>query len=577
MFKSIARRIVATIIAVTILNIVILSIVIYQSHYVALQKHMCNTLQSIALNGAMGIDGALHEKINNPEDFNSDEFRKIQSHLNQLKTTNRLTTQTIYTFRISEDQKMKFGVMLHKTPFIGEVYDVPDKNKALFRKVINGEAVCTRIYKDDHGQWLSGLAPIKNDSGKITGILEVDMHVEPFLAEIYQQMLIFGIVSLVLLIIVIIFGTLISRSISSPIKKLTALSSQLAEGNFNTSVDFKTFGELNSLKQNFNKLIINTSNVISEVLQFSDQIKGMAEKLHVIVDRFTNNLQDQSAALEEVSASVEQISATADNVSTTIDDQTTEFKALNRKINSFTEITHSIGKQNNHVSVLANDIARSGKESYDSLVQLKNSNSNIQAASRQMEDAFGIINSISDKINLLALNASIEAARAGEAGRGFAVVADEISSLADKTAHSIKEIVNLISMNNKQIDSGHQVMNEAFQAISAFIDGNKKIFSEIEKISSSVPKQLEISGSVSKSSSQMNNQVEFIAQMTSEQKLSFNEIASSISNISQSSEKTSSGCSEIFEEVQVVSQMLETLDQKVSFFKVNQNSTDDMD
>ena len=75
---------------------------------------------------------------------------------------------------------------------------------------------------------------------------------------------------------------------------------------------------------------------------------------------------------------------------------------------------------------------------------------NITESSQQVTDIISIIDDISDKINLLSLNAAIEAARAGEAGRGFAVVADEISKLADQTAASINDIDSLIRKNNNE-------------------------------------------------------------------------------------------------------------------------------
>jgi len=55
------------------------------------------------------------------------------------------------------------------------------------------------------------------------------------------------------------------------------------------------------------------------------------------------------------------------------------------------------------------------------------------------------IRGLSQRIRLLALNASVEAARAGEAGRGFATIATEVRALADKADEDITQLVDYIN------------------------------------------------------------------------------------------------------------------------------------
>jgi len=90
-----------------------------------------------------------------------------------------------------------------------------------------------------------------------------------------------------------------------------------------------------------------------------------------------------------------------------------------------------------------------------------------------VKEETGTIEGITNKTNLLALNASIEAARAGEAGKGFAVVANEIRELSSGTQNSSSRIMSALS----HLEETSQRMMEAITETVELIQTN------IEKVS----------------------------------------------------------------------------------------------
>jgi methyl-accepting chemotaxis protein len=117
---------------------------------------------------------------------------------------------------------------------------------------------------------------------------------------------------------------------------------------------------------------------------------------------------------------VEQNAAISHEVSNQVKERAEESRAVvTETINALDEIKHSVGL------------------SFDAIQRLAEN-------STRIENIVSVINDITKRTNLLALNASIIAAQAGEYGKSFGVVADEIRNLSLQTGHSTGEITSII-------------------------------------------------------------------------------------------------------------------------------------
>jgi len=152
--------------------------------------------------------------------------------------------------------------------------------------------------------------------------------------------------------------------------------------------------------------------------------------------------------------------------------------------------------------------------------------------SQEISRAVNLINSISERTHILALNASMHAASAGEAGRGFAVVADEVQRLAENARDATSQIATLVSniqvetadtvgtMNKviTQVVEGSKLAEEAGMQMERTKDSTEELVASVRQIAKSSTDQARISNELQGRA----NQIKESTQKTSEQLLEQN-------------------------------------------------------
>ena len=176
---------------------------------------------------------------------------------------------------------------------------------------------------------------------------------------------------------------------------------------------------------------------------------------------------------------------TADNISAVREDSAAFAAELFEKKSGLITTANLFQQSSDMLHKLAETLGEIQKDSHRSRERIERVND----VTTNVREFVGLIESISDQTNLLALNAAIEAARAGEHGRGFAVVADEVRNLAQRTGQAtseISELVNTINTEAGEATSGIQATVEKTDNIAENTQSLLNTVGEVVRLSESM-------------------------------------------------------------------------------------------
>jgi len=276
---------------------------------------------------------------------------------------------------------------------------------------------------------------------------------------------------------------------------------------------------------------------VTTIKETADELISVSRELSNMGENFSEMSHDQATSSEEMSSTFEELASSLETIKNSTLDQKGEIEKTMSLMKVLQDAQESVSRGNQSVMDNVNRVSNSSSDTETNFQHMITMMNVLNEGGTQIGNFSSVIDDISDKINLLSLNAAIEAARAGEYGRGFAVVADEIGKLAGATSDNSRQISQVISKITTDIVEGIRIVDATKMSTDSVLTLVKDINLQIQKVNDLVNNLKNALNEVFDQSINIGGYSKNIADATIEQSASMEQTISMVERLSENAQK----------------------------------------